>query len=174
MRSGIATSLASSSCRPPNCAAPNDSIDFSMGVNGQVSGGGGDITLTATCHKVQWNKHGESNIGVRPTASEIDVLPNGQVHTTADDGIKADRRQRGMTVPRTAIQVCNGYRRLLQRGRSQSVMLELRDNGSRQTRKQYVSSAREIRTDSRNLTKGVRQMPDAAHTAEADNDGWPH
>jgi hypothetical protein len=71
----------------PQCAPPNECIDFSMGVNGQVSGGGGDITLTATV------KHKEGGTKVTLTWSpanggDIDVLVNGKVvHTTADDGM---------------------------------------------------------------------------------------
>jgi len=71
----------------PQCAPPNECIDFSMGVNGQVSGGGGDITLTATV------KHKEGGTKVTLTWSpanggEMDVLVNGKVvHTTADDGM---------------------------------------------------------------------------------------
>ena len=69
------------------CAPPNECIDFSMGVNGQVSGGGGDITLTATV------KHKGGGTKVILTWSpanggDIDVLLNGKVvHTTADDGM---------------------------------------------------------------------------------------
>ena len=61
--------------------------DFSMGVNGEVSGGGGGITLTANVH----HKNGNSRVelGWSPAdGGQVNVLRNGTiVHTTADDGI---------------------------------------------------------------------------------------
>ena len=61
--------------------------DFSMGVNGTISGGGGGITLTATA------KHKKGKTKVTLTWSPADggdmnILRNGKiVHTTVDDGI---------------------------------------------------------------------------------------
>jgi hypothetical protein len=60
--------------------------DFSMGVNGDVSGGGGGITLTATV------KHHRGNSRVDLSWSpadggDVNILRNGKVvFTTADDG----------------------------------------------------------------------------------------
>jgi len=61
--------------------------DFSMGVNGTVSGGGGGITLTATVK----HKMGNSRVELAwspADGGQVDVLRNGtRVHTTADDGV---------------------------------------------------------------------------------------
>ncbi len=60
--------------------------DFSMGVNGEVSGGGGGITLTANVH----HKNGNSRVELTwspADGGQVNVLRNGTiVHTTADDG----------------------------------------------------------------------------------------
>jgi len=60
--------------------------DFSMGVNGQVSGGGGGITLSANVHHKQGNSRVELSWSPAD-GGQVDVLRNGtRVHTTADDG----------------------------------------------------------------------------------------
>jgi len=86
------------------CAPPNECIDFSMGINGQVSGGGGDITLTAT------PKHKKGKTKVTLTWSPADggdmnILRNGKiVHTTADDGIATNNA--GTRTGTVTYQVC--------------------------------------------------------------------
>ena len=65
--------------------------DFSMGVNGTVSGGGGDITLSAFVRRV----HGNRLVALSWTPAnggDVDILRDGVViHTTADDGVAQDR-----------------------------------------------------------------------------------
>jgi hypothetical protein len=79
--------------------------DFSMGVNGTVSGGGGEITLTAKVRRV----HGDRRVALSWTPAdggEINILRDGVViRTTTDDGRASDRLGSG---PREAheYQVC--------------------------------------------------------------------
>jgi hypothetical protein len=64
--------------------------DFSMGVNGEVSGGGGGITLSAKVRRV----HGNRDVALSWTPADggdINVLRDGVIiHTTADDGRAQD------------------------------------------------------------------------------------
>ena len=79
--------------------------DFSMGVNGDVhGGGGGGITLTATA------KHHRGNTRVTlewnpADGGDIDILVNGKVvHTTADDGMATTNA--GTRTGTATFQVC--------------------------------------------------------------------
>jgi hypothetical protein len=79
--------------------------DFSMGVNGTVTGQGGEIVLTAKVRRV----HGDRDVALSWTPAnggDINILRDGVViRTTADDGRASDRLGSG---PREAheYQVC--------------------------------------------------------------------
>ncbi|HEX4666507.1 MAG TPA: hypothetical protein VH207_07900 [Chthoniobacterales bacterium] len=78
--------------------------DFSMGVNGTVSGGGGGITLTVTVD--QQNGKSRVNLSWSPAdGGDMNVLRNGQVaFTTPDDGFT--RKNVGTHTGTTTFQVC--------------------------------------------------------------------
>jgi hypothetical protein len=65
--------------------------DFSMGVNGTVTGGGGGITLSAFVRRV----HGNRLVALSWTPAnggDVNIVRDGAViHTTADDGVAQDR-----------------------------------------------------------------------------------
>jgi hypothetical protein len=70
------------------CLPPNECIDFSMGVNGVVSGGGGEITLSATVRRV----HGNRLVALSWTPADggdINVLRDGVIIRTKDDNGRA-------------------------------------------------------------------------------------
>ena len=65
--------------------------DFSMGVNGSVSGGGGEITLSASA-RGQGGKRRVTLSWTPADGGDINILRDGVViHTTADDGRAQDR-----------------------------------------------------------------------------------
>jgi hypothetical protein len=81
----------------PQCTPPNECIDFSMGVNGMVSGGGGGkIELTANGRKVG----GVNTVNLHwrgASSSDIDVYRSQQggggftlIATTPNDGSYQD------------------------------------------------------------------------------------
>lgn len=78
--------------------------DFSMGVNGDVSGGGGGIELTATVE--QQNGKSRVNLSWSPAdGGDMNILRNGTViATTPDDGFT--KKNVGTHTGTTTFQVC--------------------------------------------------------------------